>query len=773
MKRFFSILCGMKESDRIQAYQTQCPHLRPALIRDFVLQMDPEYFVTFSSQAVGQHLDLANHLTFDQPCAMLIQALPSQQFQLTLVAYDYFSEFATFCGVLSSFGLDIREAIIFTSHEHPAPVTASTSATSAGKWAQAGRSSRPARGLTRNVAVDVFTVQALDGFHFGEREQREFQETVHALLRLLQKNQLRQARRQVNRRLIEILGNMRSMPTDWIHPVHITFSNPPDAQDTILDIRSTDTPAFLYTFANALAMRGIYIVKAKIEVAGHRVRNRLYVRGRQGGKIQRKDEQQELRTAATLLKEFTHYLSWAPDPGKALDHFDQFLDQWLDQPGTSSRLTKLTQASTLEHLAQLFGSSDYLWEDLLRRQHHNLLPMMNEYQKGPLIRSKNNLNRAIESLLRTAKTPAEQRQRLNQWKDEELFRIDMRHLLENSPLPQFSQALTNLADVILHQALLRSQKAINPKASLTAPLSMALFGLGKLGGGELGYASDIEILFVYQLPGGSAKTGASARSSDYFERWAQEFLQWIEAKQAGIFHLDTRLRPHGDKGLLANSLEEIQRYYAPQGGAAPFERQAWIKLRFVAGNREVGKAVERHRDTFVYGPEPWDLQPALHLRERQMKELVPPGTVHVKYGAGGLLDVEYTVQYLQLMHGHHNPSIQTPNTLEAVDRLCEQGLIAPQEGDALKDHYLFLRQLIDGLRIVRGNAQDLVLPPSRSDEMVFLARRLGVMTTNWLQGAEELEQKIHGRMKQIHRQFLQRFSTRERPGRRNRSLPVP
>ena len=178
----------------------------------------------------------------------------------------------------------------------------------------------------------------------------------------------------------------------------------------------------------------------------------------------------------------------------------------------------------------------------------------------------------------------------------------------------------------------------------------------------------------------------------------------------------------------------------------------------MAGNRELGKAVEQHRDQFVYGPDPWDLHTALHLRERQMKELVRPGTTHVKYGAGGLLDVEYTVQYLQLMNGHQHPSIRTPNTLEAIDHICEKTLLTLEEGDQLKDNYLFLRQLIDGLRIVRGNAQDLVLPPSGSDEMVFLARRLGLLSTNWLQGAEDLEHTIHTRMTQIHKHFLQRFS---------------
>ncbi|HBP88977.1 MAG TPA: hypothetical protein DD706_14920, partial [Nitrospiraceae bacterium] len=116
----------MKEADRIHSYQTQCPELRPALIRDFVRQMDPDYFDSFPPAAILEHLTLANQLTFERPCAISIRTLPSRQYELTLVAYDYFSEFATFCGVLSSFGLDIREAKIFTSLETAAPMPSST-----------------------------------------------------------------------------------------------------------------------------------------------------------------------------------------------------------------------------------------------------------------------------------------------------------------------------------------------------------------------------------------------------------------------------------------------------------------------------------------------------------------------------------------------------------------------------------------------------------------------------------------------------------------------
>jgi glutamate-ammonia-ligase adenylyltransferase len=736
----------MNPSALIEQIQQQFPHLPSSLVRDFITQMDPDYFEGFPVATIAQHVELAHQLTFQQPCAVTIETLPSQQYQLHLVAYDYFSEFATFCGVLASFGLDIREAVIFTSKEPSSSSPRSSQASQKLRLWDRLPPRRPTRGLSRKIGVDVFRVQALEGFSFGPAAQQDFRETLLSLLQLLQKNQVRQARRQVNRRLIENLAKGKKKTSDLLHPVTITFSNSPSSTDTILDIRSTDTPAFLYTFANALAMRGIYLVKAKIEVKDAQVFNRFYVHGRDGGKIQSKHAQQELRTAAVLLKEFTHYLSWAPDPGKALDHFDQFLDQLLEQPQKDSTLATLTQASTLEHLAQLFGSSDYLWEDLLRRQHHNLLPMMRQYRKGPLVRSKAVLSKTVETALKKAKTIPQKKQRLNQAKDEELFRIDMRHLLENSPIPDFSHALTNLADVILSHALEQSHCVIQPKASRTGPPPMAIFGLGKLGGGELGYASDIEILFVYETPQQPIQGKPSQVSADYFERWAQGFLQWIEAKQEGIFHVDTRLRPYGDKGTLANSLEEIQEYYQIQGAAASFERQAFIKLRFVAGNRALGKAVEAHRDRFVYGPEPWDLPTALHLRQRQMNELVQPGTTHVKYGQGGLLDVEYMVQYLQLTHGHQHPSLRTPNTLEAIEQLCHESIITLAERESLHDDYLFLRQLIDGLRIVRGNAKDLVLPPSGSDEMVFL------------KSAEAFEQTILERMAKVHERFLLHFS---------------
>jgi glutamate-ammonia-ligase adenylyltransferase len=756
----------MDTTSLIKRLQGAYPEINPDIIQDFVSRMDPDYFAHFGDHQMGEHLQLANALAPDHPCALHIRKKKDNSYQLSLVAYDYFSEFATICGILSAFGLDIREAFIFTYIDTPSPSQVSRKQQLRFPRMHLPpfkKSFRPSSVpiLSRKKVVDVFQLQVLPDFPFGKKQQNQLKAELMAVIQLLDDNQVRQARSQVNRKLVETLGKLQSKETDFIHPVQIRFNNSLAVNETVMDIQSIDTPAFLFAFANALTMRGIYLAKAIIEVEANKVRNRFFVRGRHGKKIEGQTEQQELTAAAAFIKEFTHFLTWAPDPAKALEHFDQLLDELFHEDQTGTELSVLTQKPLLAHLAQLFGTSDYLWEDFLRRQHANLLPVMENLLEGSLIRTKDDLAKSLRSAIGKIKDTETRKTRLNQFKDQELFRIDMKHLVENSPLPEFSKALTHLAEVILQQACLEAQTVVNrefrvPRLVNDQPVPFAICGLGKLGGQELGYASDIEVLFVYGI-GHKASTEATAEAGEYFERLVQEILRWVEAKQEGIFRIDTRLRPHGEQGLLATSLKELQDYYSPSGGAAPFERQAWIKLRAVAGDAALGRKVEKHRIRFVFNEIPWPLDTALHLRQRQIKELVPPGTTHVKYSPGGLIDVEYTVQYLQIIHGHKLPALHTSNTLQALEALQQTGLLDKDDSKILRHDYLFLRQLIDALRIVRGNAQDLVLPPSKSDGMIFLARRLGFITEDWQEGAEALEREIHDHMKRTHGIFVKHF----------------
>ncbi|MBI3994533.1 MAG: glutamine synthetase adenylyltransferase, partial [Nitrospirae bacterium] len=250
----------------------------------------------------------------------------------------------------------------------------------------------------------------------------------------------------------------------------------------------------------------------------------------------------------------------------------------------------------------------------------------------------------------------------------------------------------------------------------------------------------------------------------HFEQLCRDILQMIEARQEGIFHLDLRLRPDGNKGPLAVSLDRFKSYYSASGAAAAFERQVLIKLRWAAGDETLGRRIEAHRDRYVYSGEPWDRASAIHLRRRQIHEWVKPGTVNVKYSPGGIIDIEYAAQYLQVMYGRDRPELRTPNTLEALGRLHRARILSKQEHDRLHGAYLFLRRLIDGLRMVRGNARDLVLPESSSDEFKFLARRLGYHKRDWGRSAKALADDISRHMNDADRIFSGRFDpSRRRP----------
>ncbi|MDP3595590.1 MAG: glutamine synthetase adenylyltransferase, partial [Nitrospirota bacterium] len=616
---------------------------------------------------------------------------------------------------------------------------------------------------SRKKIVDVFLVHPVNGERFSTPERTALAEALTHMIQLLDNGQFEEVRQQVNRRLVERLGKQRSAFTGLLHTVQITFDNSQSQADTIMDIRSDDTPAFLYAFANALAMRNIYITKAQFENDGTKLHDRFHVRNRYGKKLLDPDDQQQLRLTAVLIKQFTHALTWAPDPGKALESFDQFLDLIVQDTGKKAKsqaLDFLSDKRSFPVLARLLGASDFLWEDFLRRQHNNLLSMLADYRDAPLIKPRATLRKELDRLVARAKTDETRKEALNQFKDRELFRIDMKHIVEpSSPLPDFSLALTELAEVIMERSLADCRAKLEktygkPKLDDKTACPYAVLGLGKLGGRELGYASDIEVLFIYE---GSGKTSGkkSIGNSEFFERLTQELLGWIEAKQEGIFHLDVRLRPHGGKGFLANAFEEVCRYYSPTGLAAPYERQALIKLRHIAGDAALGHRLEAYRDSFVYGGAPWDIPTALDLRKQQLQQLVKPGQVNVKYSQGGVIDIEYAVQYLQVMHGHKRPSLRTPNTLQALAALVEAGLVSRADGESLRKAYVFTRTLIDGLRMVRGNAKDLVLPPPDSEEFIFLARRVGYATDDWQAGAKHLQTDIEEHMK-LTKEFYER-----------------
>jgi [glutamine synthetase] adenylyltransferase / [glutamine synthetase]-adenylyl-L-tyrosine phosphorylase len=711
----------LSHEQRKQAVQSLCPEVDRRVVEDFLARMDDDYFSIFPPEEIAKHVRMSSAIDHQHPVRLEVTPLGAQaeaEFAIAIVGLDYPSEFSIFCGLLSAFGLDIRAGDIYSFARrapHPAP---------------------------RKV-VDVFSVAVKSGERFDEARQREFEEELHTLTRLLATGATDQARERLNRFLIERLERMNEPLSGLLSPLQIQFDNQISSEWTVMSVQSEDTFGFLYAVSNALSMRGVYIHRVTIRSAGRQATDQFFISDLWGRKIETGPELERLRVAVTLIKEFTRFLPDAPDPAKAIRHFDQFLDKAWSEHFPNHVMGFLAGREGMNILAHLLGSSDFLWEEFLGTHFLDLLPVLENLRvmqspQGAL--NKDAFRRELRSDLNKARTFEEQKGALNQFKDRQVFLIDVHHLLDpHVSLMDFSRALTDLAEVVLDEAVRICDARL---ARAHGPFTIC--GLGKFGGGEMGYASDLELLFVHDGPG----------ETSFFETLARCVIELIETRTKGIFQIDLRLRPYGDAGAWSIPFDQFRSYYSVNGEAAAFERQALTKLRWVAGDEQLGRRAEAHRDSFTFSGAPWDSENALHLRQRQMRELVKPGRTNVKYSAGGIIDIEYAVQYLQILHGKDHTEVRTPNTLDALGQLRLLKVVAESDYELWRSAYLFLRKLIDALRIVRGDASDLVLPEETSDDFKSLARRLGYRDGDRTKAAATLAADIQRVMQEAHAQFL-------------------
>jgi len=702
-------------------------------IRHHVERMDSSYATTFGEQEIRRHATLAEHL--DDAHLVEVDAVPIDDgcWRVTIVAYDYPGELSLICGLLFVYGFTIYDGHVFT-YEPLASQPARSD--------QSLRPSQPRREVprkstqadSRRKIVDVFTVRPVQEEVTPDTWSR-YAEDLAGLLNLMHIGQRREARGELAKRVAVALRDVGS-PTATLYPVDIEIDNTTSSQYTVLHIQAPDTIGFLYEFANALALSRIYIARVTVDSIGNRVHDTLYVTDADGRKITAPDKQRELRAATVLIKHFTHLLPHSPNPESALLHFREFIGQLFTQPDWPDELASLERPEVLNALARLLGVSNFLWDDFLRMQYANLFPVVRDVDALVTAKSRAQLQAELETELRLVhdgpQMPSEDaawRSTLNAFKDREMFRVDMRHILGHTEeFWEFSQELSDLAEVIVNAAYhlchedLRTQFG-TPCLEDGSPSHMSVCALGKFGGRELGFASDIELMFIYA--GNGTTTGPNViTTSEFYEKAVQAFVSAIQAKREGIFEIDLQLRPYGKSSNLAVSLHAFRRYFAPDGPAWAYERQALVKLRPIAGDAELGRFVGTLRDEFVYNGEPFDVTAMRAMRERQIRHLVVGGTFNAKYSPGGLVDVEYLVQVLQITHGYHKLGLRFTNTRDTMAALAAEGILAPDDYARLRKAHTFLRWLMDALRMVRGNAKDLTVPPDDSEEFAFLARRL-------------------------------------------------
>jgi len=246
-------------------------------------------------------------------------------------------------------------------------------------------------------------------------------------------------------------------------------------------------------------------------------------------------------------------------------------------------------------------------------------------------KSRERLQASLDAALQEMDDEEKRIEILNAFKDREMFRTDMRHILGHiSEFGQFSAELTDLADVVVEAAYQICWQRLVDRHGLPVGEDgrenpMVVCGMGKFGGRELGFASDIELMFIFE--GSGQTTGPQiTTTAEFCERLVQDFLSTIRSRQEGIFNIDLQLRPYGRAGSMAVSLEAFRRYFMPQGEAWPYERQALIKLRPVAGSARLGRKVIALRDEYVYSGETYDVAAMRAMRERQIRHLVHGGT---------------------------------------------------------------------------------------------------------------------------------------------------
>jgi [glutamine synthetase] adenylyltransferase / [glutamine synthetase]-adenylyl-L-tyrosine phosphorylase len=251
-----------------------------------------------------------------------------------------------------------------------------------------------------------------------------------------------------------------------------------------------------------------------------------------------------------------------------------------------------------------------------------------------------------------------------------------------------------------------------------------VLGMGKLGRRALSYNADLDLIFVYD---GTTDAASGISVHEYITKLAQRLLVVLQltTREGYVYRIDTRLRPSGSHGPLVTSLQAFREYH--RTASALWERQALISARGTVGDGALIAEVESVTEGFVYGRGLGDEDVAeiARMRTRMEQELAreSAGRWDLKTGRGGLVDVEFVTEMLQLRHGHDHPRVRRRRTEDALDALREEGLLAERHHGVLLDGYRFLRRVESRLRIEQDQAVHALDPGDR--KLAALARRLG------------------------------------------------
>jgi [glutamine synthetase] adenylyltransferase / [glutamine synthetase]-adenylyl-L-tyrosine phosphorylase len=421
-------------------------------------------------------------------------------------------------------------------------------------------------------------------------------------------------------------------------------------------------------------------------------------------------------------------------------------------------------------LARLGGSSQVL-ADVLRRRPSSLAWLLEPATMRLWFAE--DLGADLAQTLGPFETRAARMNALRRFKYRHILRIGARDLLGDADLSMTTEELSHLTDACLSEALREAAATASelfgtPRGADGSDTGVAVIAMGKLGGDELNYSSDIDLMFVYGADGEtSGGRSGSVANGDYFARVCRELVALLEeiTEEGHVFRVDLRLRPEGRMGPVVLSLDGYRQYYRER--AELWERQALIKARVAAGDARVGARFQDLAREMVYRPGLDErIVPAVRAMKGQIDSALRAKgheATNVKLGRGGIREIEFIVQALQLLYGGDDAWLREANSLKAIFRLTERGYLAPDLGRLLSQAYAHLRTIEHRLQIL-DELQTHTLPDD-PQALGRLARRAGFQGPP-ARAAREFQVKHRAVTAAVHRAFREFFAAREHGPRR-------
>jgi glutamate-ammonia-ligase adenylyltransferase len=465
------------------------------------------------------------------------------------------------------------------------------------------------------------------------------------------------------------------------------------------------------------------------------------------------------RRLADILPMMLESISRTADPDQALNHWERML-------GSVSRTSFLDYLRTwprmLDLLCAIFGNSDALTFTLLRDT--TLVYWLAEEKVLSKPPTRKGLERALQESIGHLTSKEVKLDALRRFRRREMLRIGVRDLLRLATVPETTGSLSDLASLLIHAAYeivdadLKRQYGVpmhQNRQGRWVETRFAVIGMGKLGGHELNYSSDVDLLYIYESDDGETRAQARKRvdapagvgisNEEYFEILSRELTRVLSepTREGHVFRVDLRLRAEGSVGQLARSLASYQRYYLARGQV--WERLALLKAAPVAGSPELGQSFAKTVKPFIFGvgkKSPDLADAALVVEEvRAVKDMIDGKMVgrghehrNVKLGTGGIREIEFFAQTLQVLAGKQLPAVVDRSTLGALERFARWKLISEQEKDDLTVAYVFLRDVEHKLQMVHDLQTHSL--PAEIQELERCAIRMGYGTGDRTKAAE-------------------------------------